>query len=167
MSKFFSELDNQTGFVFFNNKKWNIITSTHACERAEQRGVNADKLNLAVAMLADQLDAAPYMRDMVLTISGKGHNIFFRDDVNDIAVAIHFDLRERFIKLITCWNQAEDRQKLCRAHTALKKGFNILADSRQVRLIRRYEDGSRSTISRAENWEISRIDEIENYKPAI
>jgi len=161
MCQFFSNLDNQIGFVFFHNKeKWDISASNHAVERANERMVGIDRVNMAIAMLVDQLDATPDMRSAVLAASKSKQPIFYRDDLNDLAVVLRFDLRERQMILVTCWNQTIDRQTLHKTHSALKRGYNIHAQKDQVRFIYRQEDGSRTTICRADNWEICELDDV-------
>lgn len=155
-----NDIDKASGFVWLKGKQWDIIDSCHAEQRSGERALNIDSTNLVIAMLADQLDASPKMLKAVLSLGMRGEEVFFRDDVNDVAMVLRFDPANRRIVLVTCWSQLRDRQILGRAHSSLKPGFNIHANRKDVRLVRCYEDGSRKTILRDENWEILEVDDI-------
>lgn len=162
-----SDMNKSIGHVNINNQDWHIIDTNHAVQRSIVRVLNINGLNLLISLLTDQLEACPEMWQNILELSAKGHRVFFRDDVNDVAMVLKFDIATHNISLVTCWSQLVDRQFGGRAHAALKPGYNILAqpDNRpgslgSVRLIYRYANGARETISRAENEEITPIEGI-------
>lgn len=167
MYQFFSSINNEIGFVFLAKEKWHIIDSTHASERAVERLIGIDNVNLAIAMLVDQLDASPKMLAHVMQASRHSFPIRFRDDVNDLTIVVSFNIPKHTLSIITCWNQALDRQMYGKAHTAYGKGFNIHAEQHQVRFICRYNNGECKTFSRDENWEISRIEGMDDFIPTF
>ena len=145
----YSKTNNSIGYVEIKKQRWDILNTDHA------------------DLLIDQLEKSPKMWQDVLELSTKGHRVFFRDDVNDVAMVLKFTVAQHNIELVTCWSQLVDRQLCGRAHSNLKPGYNILAQpSNQpgnpgsVRLIYRYANGSCETISRDENWEISPVENI-------
>lgn len=163
----YSKTNNSIGYVEIKKQRWDILNTDHADQRSYERSLKINDLNLIIALLIDQLEKSPKMWQDVLELSTKGHRVFFRDDVNDVAMVLKFTVAQHNIELVTCWSQLVDRQLCGRAHSNLKPGYNILAQpSNQpgnpgsVRLIYRYANGSCETISRDENWEISPVENI-------
>jgi len=132
-----SQVNNQIGFVRMNNARWDIIDTTHAQERSVQRALCAENINFIVSMLVDQLDESPEMKKMVLNASSRREVFRFRDDLNDVVIVLRFDQKRHEVVVITCWNQALDRELFGRAHTSLGIGYNIHARKDTVRLIYR------------------------------
>ncbi len=152
----YSHVNNQIGFVRMSNARWDIIETMHTGERSNQRQLCIENIDFAVSMLVDQLDESPELKKLVLGASGRHETFLFRDDLNDIAIILRFDQERREIVIITCWNQALDRELSGRAHTSLQIGYNIHAKKDVVRLI--YRSKSRTNVlCQVPNLEIGEI----------
>ncbi len=139
-----------------DNARWDIIGTTHAQERSLQRALCPENINFIVRMLVDQLDESPELKKLVLD-AGSRHEVFrFRDDLNDVVIVLSFERKRHEITIITCWNQALDRELFGRAHTSLGIGYNIHARKDTVRLIYRNRKRT-SVLCQVPNLEIGEI----------